>query len=369
MEVALEDVPVQSLVPEALQVSHPPSRPETPRLSYSSRLGSPLFLAKPRLSSPRASPRQDWSPAEGEVLADAFIAEMAAFDDEKAALIASADANGEVRRFVGLLLAFRGLSQDLQWPYTDHPRPSTDLPWPSTDLPWPSIRCSASSASSTWRPRRSPSSSSHTRRRSKRGRRFKPPRLPPSRPLALPPSRHLATSPTRFSPRRKLLLSSRTLESHSPQPLCRHAVRRQHLRVQHRTLRAAAAGGAGAGRRRRRHRGRHLRRLPQSCKVVLSDARWLVRGERRAGPRLWYVCRLLGTSLRAAELRDTTTGHATRQRPPAASDFNAARRGQHPRVRPSRTRNAYIPIVSGANGVSACCAIGDGRGPSAIQSH
>jgi len=64
MEVALEDVPVQSLVPEALQ---------------------------------------DWSPAEGEVLADAFIAEMAAFDDEKAALIASADANGEVLRFVGVV--------------------------------------------------------------------------------------------------------------------------------------------------------------------------------------------------------------------------------------------------------------------------
>jgi len=64
IEVALEDVPVQSLVPAALE---------------------------------------QWSPAEGEVLADAFIREMEAFDEEKAELIAKADAAGEVLRFVGVV--------------------------------------------------------------------------------------------------------------------------------------------------------------------------------------------------------------------------------------------------------------------------
>jgi len=64
IEVALEDVPVESLVPSALQ---------------------------------------DWAPAEGAVLADAFIAEMKAYDEDKAALIAKADAAGEVLRFVGVV--------------------------------------------------------------------------------------------------------------------------------------------------------------------------------------------------------------------------------------------------------------------------
>lgn len=64
IEVALEDVPVESLVPPALQ---------------------------------------DWSPAEGAVLADAFIAEMKAYDEDKAALIAKADAAGGVLRFVGVV--------------------------------------------------------------------------------------------------------------------------------------------------------------------------------------------------------------------------------------------------------------------------
>jgi len=64
VEVKLEDVPVASLVPAALE---------------------------------------DWAPAEGEVLADAFIGKMVAFDDEKAALLAEADAAGNVLRFVGVV--------------------------------------------------------------------------------------------------------------------------------------------------------------------------------------------------------------------------------------------------------------------------
>jgi len=64
IEVELDDVPVSSLVPDALE---------------------------------------SWAPADGEVLADAFIQQMAAFDDEKADLIAKADANGEVLRFVGVV--------------------------------------------------------------------------------------------------------------------------------------------------------------------------------------------------------------------------------------------------------------------------
>ena len=56
--VKLEDVPVSSLVPAALE---------------------------------------SWAPAAGDVLADAFIQEMEAYDGEKAELIAKADAAGEVR--------------------------------------------------------------------------------------------------------------------------------------------------------------------------------------------------------------------------------------------------------------------------------
>ena len=64
IEVDLDSVPVESLVPAALQ---------------------------------------DWSPAPGEVLADAFIAQMEAFDDEKAELIKGAEAAGNVLRFVGVV--------------------------------------------------------------------------------------------------------------------------------------------------------------------------------------------------------------------------------------------------------------------------
>jgi len=62
--VDLNDVPVASLVPPALE---------------------------------------DWAPADGEVLADAFVAQMKAYDDEKAALIKEADEAGMVLRFVGVV--------------------------------------------------------------------------------------------------------------------------------------------------------------------------------------------------------------------------------------------------------------------------
>jgi homoserine dehydrogenase len=42
-------------------------------------------------------------PAEGEVMADAFIEQMKAYDDEKDALIKSAEDNGMVLRFVGVV--------------------------------------------------------------------------------------------------------------------------------------------------------------------------------------------------------------------------------------------------------------------------
>jgi len=69
IEVELEKVPVISLVPAALQ---------------------------------------DWQPAAGVKLADAFVEEMKAFDDEKAAQIAAADANGNVLRFVGVVDVEKG---------------------------------------------------------------------------------------------------------------------------------------------------------------------------------------------------------------------------------------------------------------------
>jgi aspartokinase/homoserine dehydrogenase 1 len=64
MLVSLEDVPVQSLVPSALQ---------------------------------------NWSPAPGAVVGDAFVEQMKAFDGEAAARLADADAHGNVLRFVGVV--------------------------------------------------------------------------------------------------------------------------------------------------------------------------------------------------------------------------------------------------------------------------
>lgn len=62
LNVELSDVPIKSLVPDALA---------------------------------------DWKPKDGEVLADAFVKEMSAFDDEKTTLMAEADKENMVLRFVG----------------------------------------------------------------------------------------------------------------------------------------------------------------------------------------------------------------------------------------------------------------------------
>jgi len=64
MKVELSDIPIKSLVPDALK---------------------------------------DWKPAAGENMRDAFAREMAKFDDEKTALMAGADAKGMVLRFVGVV--------------------------------------------------------------------------------------------------------------------------------------------------------------------------------------------------------------------------------------------------------------------------
>jgi len=64
LEIELDDVPVASLVPDALA---------------------------------------DWAPKEGEVMADAFIKEMEAFDGDMEAKYAEAEAAGNVLRFVGVV--------------------------------------------------------------------------------------------------------------------------------------------------------------------------------------------------------------------------------------------------------------------------
>jgi aspartokinase/homoserine dehydrogenase 1 len=69
LEVELEKVPVASLVPDALS---------------------------------------DWAPKEGEVMADAFIKEMEAFDGDMEAKSAAADKNGNVLRFVGVVDVEKG---------------------------------------------------------------------------------------------------------------------------------------------------------------------------------------------------------------------------------------------------------------------
>mmetsp|Transcript_7727 Transcript_7727/g.17657 ORF Transcript_7727/g.17657 Transcript_7727/m.17657 type:complete len:434 (-) Transcript_7727:67-1368(-) len=64
IDVELSDIPVESLVPKALQ---------------------------------------DWKPKEGENLGDAFVKELVAFDAEKDALIKAANDAGEVLRYVGMV--------------------------------------------------------------------------------------------------------------------------------------------------------------------------------------------------------------------------------------------------------------------------
>mmetsp|Transcript_41448 Transcript_41448/g.48329 ORF Transcript_41448/g.48329 Transcript_41448/m.48329 type:complete len:411 (+) Transcript_41448:33-1265(+) len=83
MDIALEDVPVESLVPE---------------------------------------PLRDWNCGEGQVLADAFVEEMAAFDDDKTKLMADADAAGQVLRYVGVVdVANQKVSVELKTYPKTHP--------------------------------------------------------------------------------------------------------------------------------------------------------------------------------------------------------------------------------------------------------
>jgi len=65
--------------------------------------GIEVDLASVPVASLVPAALQDWSPAEGEVLADAFVEQMRAYDDEKDALIKGADAAGNVLRFVGVI--------------------------------------------------------------------------------------------------------------------------------------------------------------------------------------------------------------------------------------------------------------------------
>lgn len=64
MKVELSDIPIKSLVPDALK---------------------------------------DWKPKEGENMRDAFVKEMAKFDDEKTSLMKAADDKGMILRFVGIV--------------------------------------------------------------------------------------------------------------------------------------------------------------------------------------------------------------------------------------------------------------------------
>jgi len=89
LKLELEDVPVKSLVPAALQ---------------------------------------DWSPPDGATLGDAFVEELKAFDDEMDALITEADAAGEVLRFVGAIDVASGVASVKLGRYSkDHPFASTQF--------------------------------------------------------------------------------------------------------------------------------------------------------------------------------------------------------------------------------------------------
>jgi len=89
MQIELGDVPVESLVPEALQA---------------------------------------WEPPAGANLGEAFVKELAAFDDKMDALIAEADAAGEVLRFVGAVDVAAGTASVKLARYPkDHPFASTQF--------------------------------------------------------------------------------------------------------------------------------------------------------------------------------------------------------------------------------------------------
>jgi len=83
LKLELEDVPVESLVPEALQ---------------------------------------SWQPPSGSNLGDAFVKDLSAFDGEMAALLEEADAAGEVLRFVGAVDVEKGSASVKVGRYPkDHP--------------------------------------------------------------------------------------------------------------------------------------------------------------------------------------------------------------------------------------------------------
>lgn len=89
LKLELEDVPVESLVPK---------------------------------------PLQDWQPPPGADLAEAFVKELAAFDDSMDALITDAEAAGEVLRFVGKVdVATGSASVKLTRYPKDHPFASTQF--------------------------------------------------------------------------------------------------------------------------------------------------------------------------------------------------------------------------------------------------
>jgi len=89
LKMELDDVPVESLVPAALQ---------------------------------------NWEPADGDNLGDAFVKELEAFDDEMGKLIEEAEAAGQVLRFVGAIDVKAGkASVKLDKFAKDHPFASTQF--------------------------------------------------------------------------------------------------------------------------------------------------------------------------------------------------------------------------------------------------
>ena len=90
--------------------------------------GIPVELDDVPVSSLVPAALEDWSPAEGEVLADAFIEQMKAYDAEKDELISSAEAAGMVLRYVGVVdVKAKTVSVELkQYPKT-HPFAGTQF--------------------------------------------------------------------------------------------------------------------------------------------------------------------------------------------------------------------------------------------------
>lgn len=89
LKLELEDVPVQSLVPAQLQ---------------------------------------NWSPPPGEVLGDAFVRELAGYDDEMSSVMKEAEAANEVLRFVGVIDTRSGTASVKLGRYPkDHPFASTQF--------------------------------------------------------------------------------------------------------------------------------------------------------------------------------------------------------------------------------------------------